>query len=243
MLELRGKRALVTGAGRRLGAEIAATLGAHGMHVGVHYASSAAGAERTCARIRAAGGVAHALAADLRARDSARGLIDRAIEQLGGLDLLVLSAASFERTPLAQLDDRRWDDTLALNLTAPFAMAQHAAPALRAARGSIVFMTCISRITPYRDFLAYETSKAALHQVMRLLALELAPDVRVNAVAPGSVLPPDDWDATRVARLTESIPLGRTGQARDVADAVLHLARSEWMTGSEIVVDGGRSAL
>lgn len=243
MLELRGKRALVTGAGRRLGAEIAVTLGAAGMQVGVHYASSAAGAEQTCAQIRAAGGVAHALAADLRKRDAARELIDRTIALLGGLDLLVLSAASFERVPLARIDDRRWDDTLALNLTAPFAMAQHAAPALRAARGSIVFMTCVSRITPYRDFLAYETSKAALYHLMRLLALELAPDVRVNAVAPGSVLPPDDWDAARVARLTEGIPLGRTGQARDVADAVLHLARSEWMTGSEIVVDGGRSAL
>jgi pteridine reductase len=243
MLELRGKRALVTGAGRRIGAAIAVELGRAGMQVGVHYSSSAAGAEQTCALIRAAGGVAHALAADLRVRDSARELIDRTSTLLGGLDLLVLSAATFERVPLARIDDRRWDETLALNLTSPFAMAQHAAPVLRASGGSIVFVTCISRLTPYRDFLAYETSKAALYHVMRLLALELAPEVRVNAVAPGSVLPPEDWDAARMARLSENIPLGHVGQARDVADAVLHLARSEWMTGSEIVVDGGRSAL
>ena len=107
-------------------------------------------------------------------------------------------------------DDRVWDATLALNLTAPSVMAQRAAPALRAARGSIVLVTCTSRLAPYRGYLAYQVSKAALHQLMRLLALELAPDVRVNAVAPGSVLPPDEWDAQRVAELTARIPLRRT---------------------------------
>jgi pteridine reductase len=242
MLELRGKRALVTGAGRRVGAEIAVELGRAGMQVAVHYASSAVGAEQTCARIRAAGGVAHALAADLRVRAAARELIDRTLAVLGGLDLLVLSAANYERVPLPSIDDRHWDEMLALNLTAPFVLAQHAAPALRAARGSIVFVTCIGRLAPYRDFLAYETSKAALYHLMRLLALELAPEVRVNAVAPGTVLPPSDWDEQRVAALAETIPLGRVGGAHDVADAVVHLACSEWTTGSEIVVDGGRSA-
>lgn len=241
MIDLAGKRALVTGGGRRLGAEIAIALGALGVQVAVHYQSSRGGAEQVCERILRDGGRALALQADLRDREQARRLVDEACERLGGLDLLVLSAALFEPQGLAAAADRVWDDTLALNLTAPQVMAERAAGALREARGSIVLVTCTSRLAPYRGYLAYQVSKAALHQLMRLLALELAPDVRVNAVAPGSVLPPDGWSAEQVAELTRRIPLRRIGQARDVADAVIHLARSPWITGSEIVVDGGRT--
>jgi pteridine reductase len=241
MLELAGRRALVTGAGRRIGAAIARALGSAGMHVGVHYHSSAAGAEATCTAIRAAGGHAVPLAADLGDREQARALVDHAIAALGGLDLLVLSAANFERAAVEQIDDRLWDAALSVNLTAPFVIAQRAVPALRAARGSIVIITCVSRLAPYRDYMAYEASKAGLHQLMRVLAIELAPDVRVNAVAPGSVQPPDAWSDAQRAELAARIPLAKLGDAADVADAVLHLARSEWMTGSEIVVDGGRT--
>jgi pteridine reductase len=243
MLDLVGKRALVTGAGRRVGAEIALALGACGMRVGVHYHSAATQAELTCEGVRAAGGEAYALPADLSADDGPRSLVERALDVLSGLDLLVLSAANFERTPFAQIDERQWDDAMALNLRAPFALAQCSAPALRATRGSIVLVTCISHIAPYRDYLPYETSKAGVYQLMRLLALELAPEVRVNAVAPGSVKPPDSFSAAQLDALAQRIPLGRLGQARDVADAVVHLAQSDWMTGSEIVVDGGRSLM
>jgi pteridine reductase len=241
MIELKGKRALVTGGGRRLGAEIAAALGEQAMHVAVHYQSSQEGAEAVCARIRANGGHALALQADLREREEARVLVDRAIAELGGLDLLVLSAASFPAEGLDELSDAGWDETLALNLTASVVMAQRAAPALRAAQGSIVLMTCTSRLAPYRGFLAYEVTKAALHQLMRLLALELAPLVRVNAVAPGSVLPPEDWEPERIADLIDRIPLRRVGEGRDVAEAVVHLARSPWITGTELLIDGGRT--
>jgi pteridine reductase len=241
MGELRGKRALVTGAGRRVGADIAVALGEQAMQVAVHYQKARSGAESVGARIREAGGQAVLLPGDLRDRDVARGVVDGASEAFGGLDLLVLSAASFERVAFEAIDDRAWDQTLALNLSAPMAMAQRAAPLLRAARGSIVLVTCVSRLAPYRDYLPYEVSKAALYHFMRLLALELAPEVRVNAVAPGSVLPPEGWQRERVDALVERIPLGRIGRARDVADAVVHLARADWITGTEIVVDGGRS--
>jgi len=239
MIELRSKRALVTGAGRRIGAEIARTLGAAGMHVGVHFHASARGAEQTCAAIRAVGGEAVALQADLSSRDAARGLVDNALRELGGLDVLVLSAAEFEPARLGAIDDASWDRTLSLNVGAPFAIAQHAANALRASRGSIVGITCVSRLLPYRGFLPYEVSKAALWQMLRVLALELAPDVRVNMVAPGSVLPPDSM-TEQLEQLRARVPLGRFGSARDVAEAVLHLARHEHMTGTELVVDGGR---
>lgn len=242
MRALTGGRALVTGGGRRLGAAIAEALGEAGMDVMVSYQASAEGAEATCARIRAQGRTAFAQRADLNDRAAGRALIDAAAQRLGGLDLLVLSAASYEPGSLADTDDAAWDRTLALNLAAPFALAQRAAPLLRASRGSLVFITCGSRLAPHAGHLAYQASKAGLHQLMRTLAIELAPEVRVNAVAPGSVLPPDDWDETRVSELTARIPLGRTGRARDVADAVLYLARSDWTTGTELVVDGGRSA-
>ena len=238
---LQGKRALVTGAGRRVGAAIAVALGAEGMRVAVHHHASAAGAEQTCAAIRAAGGEALPIQADLGERSAARRLVDEAVSTLGGLDLLVCSAASFEAGDLEHTRDDTWDRALALNLTAPFALAQHAAPSLRATRGSIALVTCVSRLTPYRGYVAYQTSKAALFQVMRLLALELAPDVRVNAVAPGTVLLPEGWDDAQRSALEQRIPLGRVGRAEDVAGAVVHLARSEWITGAEIVVDGGRS--
>jgi pteridine reductase len=210
------------------------------MRVAVHHHASASGAERTCAAVRSAGGEAVSVQADLGDRAAARGLVDRAAAELGGLDLLVCSAASFEAGDLEHTHDDSWDRTLALNLAAPFALAQRAAPGLRAARGSIVLVTCASRLAPYRGYVAYETSKAALFHLMRLLALELAPDVRVNAVAPGSVLLPEDWDDEQRAALEQRIPLG-LGRADDVASAVVHLARSEWITGAEIVVDGGRS--
>lgn len=240
MIDLKGKRALVTGAGRRVGAEIARSLGAHGMHVGVHFHASSRGAEETCTAIRASGGEAVALQADLSSRVAARGLVDAALAALGGLDVLVLSAAEFEPAQLGAIADAEWDRTLALNLAAPFAVAQHAAPALRASRGSIVGITCVSRLLPYRGFLPYEVSKAGLWQMLRVLALELAPEVRVNAVAPGSVLPPESMSEAELEALRARIPLGRFGTAADVAQAVLHLARHEHLTGTELVVDGGR---
>lgn len=240
-MELSGKRALVTGAGQRIGRAIALGLGARGMHVAVHYRSSREGAELTCDEIRRAGGDAFGIQADLADRAQARRLVDEAVDRLGGLDLLVPSAASFERVPYAELDDAAWDRSLELDLSAPFALAHQATPALRAAHGAIVFITCSSTTTPFRNYLPYVVAKGALKQLMRTLALELAPEVRVNAVAPGTVLPPEDMPRQAVARLAGRTPLGRIGSAEDVADAVKYLALADFVTGHELVVDGGRS--
>jgi pteridine reductase len=241
MIELRGKKALVTGGGKRVGAAIARQLGAEGMRVAVHFNASQEGAEATAAAIREAGGEATLVKGDLSSRAGARSVVDRAIEALSGLDLFVASAANFERIPVDQVDDEAWDRAMQLNLEAPFAMAHRARSALREARGSIVFITCASTATPYRSYLPYVVSKGALRQLMRALALELAPEVRVNAVAPGTVLPPDDMPEAAVARLARRIPLRRTGEAEDVAEAVLYLARAPFVTGQELVVDGGRT--
>ena len=241
MIDLRGKRALVTGAGTRVGAAIAVALGSQGMRVAVHYRFSHAGALAVCAAIEAAGGTAEPFAADLADRRAVRGLVDAVVERFGGLDLVVASAANFERVPFDEIDDDAWDRTLQLNLASPFALVQRARPALRASGGSVVFVTCTSATVPYRHYLPYVVSKGAVQKLVRALALELAPEVRVNAVAPGTVLPPPEMDAALLERLASRAPLARIGTAEDVADAVVYLARAPFVTGQEILVDGGRT--
>ncbi len=240
-VSLRGQRALVTGAGQRVGQAIALALGAQGMRVAVHYRESRTGAEHTATEIQKSGGEALLLSADLSSRSAARDLVDRAVAELGGLDLLVASAASFERVPLAEVDDAAWDRSLSLNLATPFALVQRAAPALRAARGSVVLITCSSASVPMKNYLPYVVSKGALKHLMKTLALELAPEIRVNAVAPGTVMPPAAYDAAAIERLERAIPLGRVGSPDDIAAAVVFLASSPFVTGHELAVDGGRS--
>jgi pteridine reductase len=240
-IELAGQRALVTGGAKRVGRSIALALARQGMRLALHYHSSRSDAEKTLEGVRALSADALLLAADLSDRDAARTLVDRAVTALGGLDLLVLSAANFERIALDAVDDAAWDRSLGLNLASQFAIAQRALPALRAARGSIVFITCSSASTPFRNHLPYVVAKGGLKQLMRVLALEAAPDVRVNAVAPGTVLPPESLDPASVERLAQSVPLRRTGVPDDVAEAVVYLARAPFVTGQEIAVDGGRA--
>ncbi len=241
MTDLRGRRALVTGAGRRVGRAIALELGGRGAKVGVHYHQSREGALETCRLIRERGSDAVPLEADLTDLARARDLADRAIAELGGLDILVASAGNFERLTYDSLDDASFARSLELNVAAPFALVHQASAALRAARGSVVFITCSSATVPFRHHLPYVVSKGALRHLMKTLSLELAPEVRVNAVAPGLVLPAEDMSGADLARMIGRIPLSRSGTPEDVAEAVLYLCRAPFVTGQELVVDGGRT--
>jgi pteridine reductase len=238
---LHGKCALVTGAGRRLGKTIASALGDAGASLALHYHTSREGADEVARDVRARGAEAYPLQADLDDRAACRKLVEDAESSLGRLDLLVVSAANFERVELEHIDDDTWDRALRLNLTAAFALAHAAAPALARTQGSIVFITCSSATTPFRNYLPYVVSKGALRHLMKVLALELAPTVRVNAVAPGTVLPPDEMAPPDVERLVARLPLARRGAPEDVAEAVLYLASAGFVTGQEILVDGGRN--
>jgi len=240
-IDLTGKRALVTGGGKRVGRAIALALGRAGMRVAVHYRSSAAEAEDTCRQIRESGGDAFALQADLSSRTATKDLVDAAVAQLGGLDVLVPSAAGYERIAVDDIGDADWDRMLELDLTAPFVLAHRAIPALRESRGSITFITCSSATTPFRQHLPYTVAKAGVRHLAKTLALELAPDVRVNAVAPGTVLPPPDMTAAETERIRSRIPLGKLGSPEDIAEAVVYLSRAPFVTGHEIHVDGGRT--
>ncbi len=241
MIDLNGKRALVTGAGVRVGAAIATELGRRGMKVGLHYHSSDAGARETAKAIEAAGGQAALFQADLSDPGAAAELARRVTADFGGLEVLVPSAANFENVALDDIDDGHWERALNLNLRAPFELARAAAPALRTSAGAIVFITGFGTEVPYTGFLPYLASKGALRQVMRTLALELAPEVRVNAVAPGTVLPPEDMTEAETEALVSKAPLRKVGAASDVAEAVAYLASAPYVTGQQLLVDGGRS--
>ncbi len=234
------RRALVTGAGTRVGRAIALALGRRGMSVALHYHRSRTGAEDCAAEIASTGGEAVLVRADLSARKGAERLAVDSARALGGLDLIVLSAASFESARTGKVTRDLWSRTLALNTEAPFFCVQSALPALRKSRAPhVVFITCTSATSPYVGYLPYVVSKGATRSLMRVLALELAPKIRVNAVAPGLVLPPDGMDPRAIKSELAAIPLGRVGRAEDIAQAVLALDDAPFITGQELPVDGG----
>lgn len=238
---LSGQTALVTGAGRRVGAAIARQLGAEGMHVVIAYHRSRQGAEDVAAEIAEVGGSATLVQGDLSNPDGARALAARVLSQVDGLDLVVPSAANFEQVDLADIDDGHWDRALGLNLRAPYELVAATRQSLASRGGSIVFITGYSTRSPYAGYLPYVVSKGAVRQLMKTLSVELAPHIRVNAVAPGTVLPPPDYSEAEIERLVERVPLGRVGSAEDVAEAVAYLAKASYITGEELFVDGGRT--
>lgn len=238
-MDLRGRVALVTGAGRRVGRALAVALGAEGMTVAVHYHASDAGARETAGMIERAGGKASIVAADLTS-DAAAGLIDDVVRQLGGLDVLVNSSAVMERTPLGEVTAAQWDAMMALNLRAPFLLSQAAAPHLARTRGAIVNIADLAAFETWPAYIPHGISKAGVVYMTRALARTLAPEVRVNGIAPGAVLLPDQWNEDDAAKLRESTPLRRLGSPDDVVGALLYLLRADYVTGEIIIVDGGR---
>jgi pteridine reductase len=240
LLDLHGRTALVTGGGTRLGAAIVRGLAAAGCDAIIHHATSVAGAREVAADVERLGGRATLLQADLTDRAAVDRLAQAALAVSGRIDVLVHNAASFERVPPAALTAGAWDRALALNTTAPYLLTIALAPALRAARASVVAITCLSAERPWKNYLPYSVSKAALAALVRGLAVDLAPEVRVNAVAPGAILPPADYDAAAVDRIRARVPLERLGEAGDIARAVVFLAQNDYVTGQTLTVDGGR---
>ncbi|MDO1528995.1 pteridine reductase [Fulvimonas sp. R45] len=236
--------ALVTGAGKRVGAVIARRLHAAGYDLALHCRRSVAEAEALAAELeRARAGSTLVLQADLADPDAPAALMDTLLAQAGRLDALVNNASAFYPTPLGQATQAQWDDLFAANARAPFFLAQAAAPALRAARGGIVNLVDIYAARPLAGHPVYCMAKAALAAMTRALALDLAPEVRVNGVAPGAVLWPGDGKpyADQAALLART-PLQRTGSPEDVAGAVLWLLRdAPFVTGQILPVDGGRT--
>lgn len=240
-MNLSGRVALVTGGARRLGRAFAIALAERGATVAVHYSSSAEEAVATVAEIRAAGGTAEAFQADLRGVEAACQLPGKVAERFGGLDILVNSAAVMERIPLADTSPAQWDAIINLNLRAPYFLAQQAAPWLKACRGRIVNIADLGGLEPWPNYSVHSISKAGVVMLTRVLALALAPEVTVNAIAPGTVMVPDDYDAEKRAFLSDTTPLQRLGSPADAVQALLYLLEhGDFVNGEVLVVDGGR---
>lgn len=231
--------ALVTGAGQRVGQAIAVALGRAGWHVAVHYFGSEAGAEATAEAVRAAGSEASLHRADLRDPAAPARLVTEVATVCGRLDLLVSSAAGMERTPLGLTTPETFDGIIALNLRAPFLLAQAAAAVLPDG-GAIVQIGDHMADEPWPDYAVHGIAKAGAHALVRHLAAALAPRVRVNGVAPGFVLAPVGMPADAAERFAAATPLGRLGTPEDVAQAVCYLADAPYVTGEVLHVDGGR---
>ena len=240
-MKLEGAAALVTGAGRRVGQAIAIALAEAGCDVAIHYHGSRAGADETAKAVQGAGRRATVLQADLTDANRARELADQAARALGRLDALINSAAIMVREPVETVTPESWDATLDLNLRSMFFVSQGAIPHLRRAHGKIVNIADLAGLEPWPAYIPHCVSKAGVIMLTKGLARALAPDIAVNAVAPGAILLPDDWGERERRHLEETTPLRRIGDPSDVIAAIKFLlAGTDYVTGTVIVVDGGR---
>jgi len=240
---LNDKVALVTGAARRVGAAIASSLHASGASVAIHYRGSAEEAEALANRLNEAReNSATTIQADLLDTSAAPRLIAKLLEWRQRLDILVNNASTFYATPLGEITEQHWEDLVGSNLKAPLFLSQAAAPALRDARGTIVNIVDIHAQRPLRDHLVYGPAKAGLAMLTKSLAKDLAPEVRVNGVAPGAIMWPEAAmnESTRDSIIGQ-IPLSRGGDPDDIAGCVLFLCGrgGAYTTGGIIPVSGG----
>jgi NAD(P)-dependent dehydrogenase (short-subunit alcohol dehydrogenase family) len=232
--------ALVTGSAKRLGRAVAMRLADEGADLVIHHRSSRAEAASAVVEIQKLGRRAVAIAADLGNVAEIKRLFDETAKYFGRLDILVSSAANFLPASIVSTTEQVWDSSLDTNLKAPFFCAQAAAPLLRRTRGTIINFADVGGILGWPGYVPHCVSKAGVIMLTRVLAKELAPEVRVNAIAPGTITMPGDppeWEEDYIKRA----PLKRSGRPSDIADTVLFLVRSEFITGQVLVVDGGRS--
>ncbi len=237
MKAVEGQTALVTGGAKRLGRTIALTLAEAGANVVVHYRTSETDARSTVDALQAKGVFATAIQADLATPGAASDLYERAVEQAGPISILINNASIFQAATLAKSSEEELQTNIQLHATTPLQLARCMATA--DGKGSIVNLldTRVAWHDPVHG--AYCLSKRILAQQTAMLAVELAPAIRVNAVAPGPILPPPGADASVMRKLGDGVPLKRTGQPEDIADAVLFLTRSAFITGQILFVDGG----
>lgn len=238
-MEIEGRVAIVTGGAVRLGRALALALADNGTRVASHYGSSVDAARETLARIRAVSdGIA--LAADLQDVAQARSVVERAVQHFGQVDILVNSAAIFEPGDIFTTSETDWERHFAINLKAPFFLSQaFAAHVGRERCAHIINIADWRAFRPGPDYAAYTLTKAALVTMTYSLAQALAPNIQVNAIAPGLILPPPGQDSSYLERKAQAIPVRRAGSPEEIARAMLFLLQSDFVTGEVIFVTGG----
>lgn len=250
-MDLRGKVALVTGAAHRVGKAIAIALAREGANLVVHYGRSQKAAQQTSNEIVALGVEAFPIQAALSVPTQIETLFDAVQGRFGRLDVLVNSAASFHKQPFGEISLDDWDTVMAVNLRAPFLCTQHAARLMCVAerRSSetalIVNIADLSGIHSWPGYAHHGVSKAGLIHLTKVAARELAPDIRVNAIVPGPILPPPGLDSAseKWQRITQRVPLARPGAPENIGQTVVFLAANDYITGAIIHVDGGEQLL
>ncbi|MFI5398088.1 MAG: SDR family NAD(P)-dependent oxidoreductase [Candidatus Binatia bacterium] len=241
MQDLHGRVAVVTGGAQRLGKAIVLALAEAGCNLAVAYRTSAAEAHATVEAARTTGVQALAVQADVAQSSQVARLLESTLAAYGHVDILVANAGAFRRTPLATLTEADWDDMITNNLRTTFLCAHRFGLHLRAQTGgAIVTLADVAGLRPWADYLPYSIAKACVIALTRALAKELAPSVRVNAIAPGPVLFPQDFDPVLRQREINRTLLQREGHPSNVAGAVLALLRNDYITGAVLPVDGGR---
>ena len=231
--------ALVTGAAHRVGRALAIGLAGEGYDIALHYHSSGSKVDDAVAGIEKAGAKATLFQADLTLPDAAAQLVRDVVADCRRLDVVVNSAAVMIRMPLGEITADAWDSVLNLNLRAPFLVSQEAARHLPDG-GVIINIADLAAFETWPAYVPHGVSKSGVVYLTRALARVLAPRIRVNAIAPGTVLLPEDFDASAAAHLTATTPLKRDGAPEDVVGAMLYLLRATYVTGETILVDGGR---
>ncbi len=232
--------ALVTGGAVRVGRAIALGLAEAGYDIVIGYGSSSDAAEETRRDIETLGRDCLAVQADLTARGGPESLVAEARTRFGRMDVVVNSAASFRSMPLEEVDADEFDAAMSLNVRAPHLIVRAAVDLLRASRGCVVNITDLSAFQAWTRYPHHAVSKAALAHLTRVQARSYAPEVRVNAIAPGAVLAPDDWSEERWDAVAQKAVLRRTGSPDDVVGAVLYLVSADFVSGHVLPVDGGR---
>jgi pteridine reductase len=240
LASLLNRVALVTGSGKRLGRAVAIGLAEQGADVVIHYRSSEAEAREAVAEIEKLGRRSVALQADLAQTSELPQLFQKVQANFGRLDILVNSAANFLQTEFASTTEKVWDASLDTNLKAVFFCCQAAAPLLKKSNGAIINFADIGGILGWPGFIPHSISKAGIVMLTRCLAKELAPEVRVNAIAPGTITMPGDAPELE-ADFVKLAPLHRSGRPNDIVAAVSYLASAGFVTGQVLVVDGGRT--
>jgi NAD(P)-dependent dehydrogenase (short-subunit alcohol dehydrogenase family) len=239
-MDLHGKVALVTGGAVRVGKAIVLGLADAGSDIVLNYHSSVQEALHTSAEVQARGRQVLPVQADVAQADQVEQMLQAAIARFGRVDVLVNSASAWQRTPWKEVDEDAWDRSLDIDLKGAFLCARSAALHLAAhGDGAIVNIVDLSAFVPFPNMLPHSVAKAGLLSMTYALAMELAPEIRVNAVAPGPVLPPPDVDEGLMDAIARRTLLGRWGSPRDVAGAVVFLVQSEYITGAVLPVDGG----
>lgn len=241
-MDLPGSWALVTGAARRLGRAIAVGLAERGANIVVHCNRSHGEADETARLVRALGRQATVVVADQTDWKAIEQTCERAWDETGGIHVLVNNAAVFQRTPLDSIGESDWDRLIDTNLKGPFAFARFLGPRMkRQGRGKIINIADVGAERIWPGYIPYCVAKAAVVAMTRGLALALAPEVQVNAIAPGTVLLPESADEAWKEKVLADLPLGRTGSPSDVVRAVCFLVESgDYITGAVLPVDGGR---